>query len=91
MYYAERKLITTKYSPYEIIWKIFQETFLTKVKNNTIKSRKNLKIEKYQINQKVMIYPVYNSAYKRKNYVNYKKPDIVSKSKLLKIGKLKLK
>ena len=31
--------------------KRFQETFLTKVKDNVIKSRKNRKIEKYEINQ----------------------------------------
>ena len=35
--------------------KIFQETFLTKVKDNTIKSRMNHKIENYQINMEVRI------------------------------------
>ena len=38
LYYNGRKHITTKYSPYEIMGKIFQETFLIKVKDNTIKS-----------------------------------------------------
>ena len=55
LYYNGRKHTTTKYSPYEIMGKRFQETFLSKVLENTIKSRKNHRIEKYQINQEVRI------------------------------------
>ena len=43
--YNERKYTTKKYSPYEIMVKIFQEVFLTKVIDNTIKLKKNHKIE----------------------------------------------
>ena len=60
LYYNGRKHTTTKYSPYEIMGKRFQETFLAKVKENTIKSRKIHKIEKYQINQEVRILSIWS-------------------------------
>ena len=60
----------------------FLKKFLIKIKYNTIKSRKNHKIEKYQMNKKLE-YPSLLFSLKRKNYVNYKKPNIVSKSQTI--------
>ena len=71
--------------------KRFQEIFLAKVKENTIKSRKNHKIEKYQINQEVRISSFIIQPLKEKNYVNSKKPDIFSKSQVIEDWKVKAK
>ena len=89
LYSNGKKHTTTKYSLYEVMEKIFQETFLTKVKYNTIKSRKNHKIEKYQINQKDRISSFIIQPLKEKNYLNFKEPDIVSKSQAIEDWKVK--
>ena len=64
---------------------------MAKVKENTIKSRKNHRIEKYQINQEVRISSFIIQPLKEKNYVNFKKPDIVSKSQAIEDWKVKAK
>ena len=64
---------------------------MAKVKYKTIKSRKNHKIEKYQINQEVRISSFIIQPLKEKNYANYKKPDIVSKSQAIEDWKVKAK
>ena len=71
--------------------KRFQETFLAKVKESTIKSRKNHRIEKYQINQEVRISSFIIQPLKEKNYVDFKIPDIVSKSQAIEDWKVKAK
>ena len=45
LYYNERKHTTSKYLSYEVIVNRFQNTYFAKVKYNTIKFRKNHKIE----------------------------------------------
>ena len=45
LYYNKRKHTTSKHLLYEVIVKRFQNTFFAKVKYNTIKFRKNHKIE----------------------------------------------
>ena len=64
---------------------------MAKVKENTIKSRKNHRIEKYQINQEVRISSFIIQPLKEKNYVNFKKPDIVSKIQAIEDWKVKAK
>ena len=60
-------------------------------KDNTIRSRKNHKIEKYKMNKEVKISIFIVQPITEKKHMNFKKPDIDSKSQAIEDWKVKAK
>ena len=74
LYYNNRVHTTTRYSPYDIMEKRSDEKTMKKVRENTLKSRKDQKVEEFKKDQTVLISNKSIQPDKQKHYLNYHKP-----------------
>ena len=79
LYYYNRVHTTTRYSPYDIMEKRSDEITMKKVRENTLKSRKDQKIEELKKDNTVLISNKLIHPDKQKHYLNYHRPIILKK------------
>ena len=73
---------TTKFTPYEIIEKRFDQNILKQVRDNTLKSRKDRKIKEFEEGQNILISNYVIQPDVNRKYLNYYKPRYQKKEKI---------
>ena len=77
LYYNNRVHTTIRYSPYDIMEKGSDENTMKKVRENSLKSRKDQKVEGFQKNKTMLISNKLIHPDKQKHNLNYHKPIIL--------------
>ena len=74
LHYNSRVHTTTKFTLYEIMENRFDQNIFKKVRDNTLKSRKDTKIKEFEEGQNILISNYVIQPDVNRKYLNYYKP-----------------